>query len=261
MPHANHGTRATVNDNCVSKAQIVAQVKATDQCPAIQTLVDQMRWTLVPKKVTQVWQLLPEKVNYRSWESTWTSSNKRKIWPAPEFEDVCHELGGVMDFDIRILFFRAWKWLCQWCTGMNFAQCIKDASCEGLHSSHATEFNCEIAKLPPDFSGGSTTCHKRVVPGAPVCGGVKSAMKQPAKSQDPSSMNGLIRSKDTPFNTFRSQTNEDPTVVVQQWTAKKPDTFGRFLLNTHQCQVCAEVLSVGQFESKINQYLNAIPSL
>ena len=34
MPHANHGTRATVNDNCVSKAQIVAQVKATDQCPA-----------------------------------------------------------------------------------------------------------------------------------------------------------------------------------------------------------------------------------
>jgi len=33
MPHANHGTRATVNDNCVSKAQIVAQVKATDQCP------------------------------------------------------------------------------------------------------------------------------------------------------------------------------------------------------------------------------------
>lgn len=34
MPHANHGTRATVNDSCVSKAQIVAQVKATDQCPA-----------------------------------------------------------------------------------------------------------------------------------------------------------------------------------------------------------------------------------
>ncbi len=34
MPQANHGTRATVNDNCVNKAQIVAQVKATDQCPA-----------------------------------------------------------------------------------------------------------------------------------------------------------------------------------------------------------------------------------
>ena len=105
------------------------------------------------------------------------------------------------------------------------------------------------------------TCHKRVVPQAPACGGVKSAMKQPAKSQDPSSMNGLIRSKDTPFNTFRSQTNEDPTVVVQQWTAKNRDTFGRFLLNTHQCQVWAEVLSVGKLECKISQYLNAIPSL
>lgn len=95
-----------------------------------------MGWTLVPKKVTQVLQLLPEKVNYRSWESTWISSNERKIWPAPDFEDVCHELGGVMDSDIRILFFRAWKWkwLCQWCTGMNFAQCIRDASCEGLWS-------------------------------------------------------------------------------------------------------------------------------
>ena len=34
MPQANHGTRATVNDNCVNNAQIVAQVKATDQCPA-----------------------------------------------------------------------------------------------------------------------------------------------------------------------------------------------------------------------------------
>lgn len=124
------------------------------------------------------------------------------------------------------------------------------------HSSHATEFKCEIAKLPHDFSGFSITCHKRVVPQAPVCGGVKSAMKQPAKSQDPSSMNGLIRSNNTPFNTFRSQTNEDPTVVVQQWTAKKRDTFGRFLLNTHQCQVCAEVLSVGKFKRKDNQYIN-----
>ena len=69
-----------------------------------------MGWTLVPKKVTQVLQLLPEKVNFCSWESTWTSSNERKIWPAPEFDNVyCHELGGVMDSDIRILFFRAWK--------------------------------------------------------------------------------------------------------------------------------------------------------